>query len=146
MASALAATPLLVSPKAGGIIRRSVLSTSFSSLFVLLVYSPLLAGTYSCKPTYSTSNIGCFTAAIKNSWSVLNLRRAGVTASITTYTGTNTETFMAKEICSQNNQNVILPPSSCHFHPRKMQRAGSIFVLSYHNKENYHGKENLYQP
>ncbi|MCY1534795.1 hypothetical protein D9M68_701770 [compost metagenome] len=67
---------------------KSVSVTSLSNLSVLIVYSPLLAGTYSFRPTYSTLNTGSLPNAVKNSLAVLKLLKGGVMASITPCSGT----------------------------------------------------------
>ncbi|MNT62397.1 hypothetical protein D3C72_2001160 [compost metagenome] len=56
-----------------------------------MVYSPLLAGTYSLRPTYSTLNIGFFPKAERNSLAVRKVLNAGVIPSIVPYWGTKTE-------------------------------------------------------
>src|SRR5690606_12345993 len=70
---------------------RSVDATSRSNLFVFIVYSPLLAGTYSRRPTYSTSNTGFLPKVVRNSFAVLKVLKGGVTASMTPYSGTKTD-------------------------------------------------------
>src|SRR5690606_17846844 len=104
-------TPLAVSPKVGGMMSKSVLVTSFSNLSVLIVYSPLFAGTYSCRPTYSTSKTGFLPNAIRNSLAVLKVLNGGETASVTPYSGAKTETSIGKNFGLQDKKFV------CHNAP-----------------------------
>src|SRR5690606_177146 len=98
-------------------ISRSVSVTSLSRRWVFIVYSPLFAGTYSCNPTYSTSKTGFLPNAVRNSLAVLKVRKGGVTASITPYSGTKTEIRIGistlenqdKEICHKS-------PLICRFY------------------------------
>src|SRR5690606_6201207 len=96
-------------------ISRSVCATSGSNRSVLIIYSPLLAGTYSFRPTYSTLKMGFLPNVLKNSLAVWKVRKGGVTASMTPYSGTNTEICISTTDIRLQGKKIV-----CHNLPLKL--------------------------